>query len=418
MILVGCGISSRISKLHVVGPLARPVLVDEILDRLATPIEFVQTVAEHGFLAVVVQKRVAASDAVVLLEHAIEQFGHARVVGQQKARDGGRLLLTVVRIGAARHHLDRGGSPRYETEQLAFANSLEGAVDGDRIDVDAALDNVEGRNVAALRRVGRDHDVSRLREAAHDIQDTGFADGFAANGCCCITTTTSRRSAGGGGKFELQRRVSRHEKVTAGRGNETGQQTNEIVVHVSGIAQGGGGSRHDGGNQIIEVIDGGIVQAEPFRGDAIERGIVEHNDSVRRFGETFHCQNRIVRLHHNIGLIGLSRKDRVSLNEFLGKVVVQFLEQIASHSRSSATRNGMRQDKSLERIGIVRFAINHIEDSLVVFGSLSKAGGPIVASAASVLRHKNVFGVEKPRLRIVSVASGEFVHDARFQINQ
>lgn len=43
-------------------------------------------------------------------------------------------------------------------------------------------------------------------------------------------------------------RVSRHEEVQPGRGDQRGNQPNEVIVHVAGIPECGGAGRHDGGD--------------------------------------------------------------------------------------------------------------------------------------------------------------------------
>lgn len=43
-------------------------------------------------------------------------------------------------------------------------------------------------------------------------------------------------------------RVARHEEVQPGRGDQRGNQPNEVVVHVPGVPERGGAGRHDGGH--------------------------------------------------------------------------------------------------------------------------------------------------------------------------
>ena len=45
-----------------------------------------------------------------------------------------------------------------------------------------------------------------------------------------------------------ERRVARHEEVQPGRGDQRGNQPDEVVVHVPGIPERGGAGGHDGGD--------------------------------------------------------------------------------------------------------------------------------------------------------------------------
>ena len=87
-----------------------------------------------------------------------------------------------------------------------------------------AHDDVQDGNVAAvLPRFGRDHLVLGLEETTHDIEDGSFADSF--------------------GRFDIvagERCVARLQEMAARGGDEAGDDADEIVVHVAGIAEGGG----------------------------------------------------------------------------------------------------------------------------------------------------------------------------------
>eukprot|EP00592_Proboscia_alata_P001126 CAMPEP_0194367048 /NCGR_PEP_ID=MMETSP0174-20130528/15161_1 /TAXON_ID=216777 /ORGANISM="Proboscia alata, Strain PI-D3" /LENGTH=130 /DNA_ID=CAMNT_0039142613 /DNA_START=118 /DNA_END=509 /DNA_ORIENTATION=- len=65
-----------------------------------------------------------------------------------------------------------------EIHEFAFSDSLEGFVDLGWVDgIGIPLDNVEDGYVASPSGVGRDHDVFRLGETAHHVQDRGFSNG-------------------------------------------------------------------------------------------------------------------------------------------------------------------------------------------------------------------------------------------------
>ncbi len=80
---------------------------------------------------------------------------------------------------------------------------------------------------------------------AHDIEHSGLAH---------------RRGAH---LREVDRRVSSHEEVAARRGDERGHQPDEVVVHVARVAKRGGGGRHHGRDQRIQLVHRGVLQTQP-----------------------------------------------------------------------------------------------------------------------------------------------------------
>ena len=54
-----------------------------------------------------------------------------------------------------------------------------------------------------------------------------------------------------------QRGVAHHQEVETRGRDQRRDQTDQVVVHVAWVAQGGGGHGHDGGHQLIDLGEGG-----------------------------------------------------------------------------------------------------------------------------------------------------------------
>eukprot|EP00592_Proboscia_alata_P024436 CAMPEP_0194446836 /NCGR_PEP_ID=MMETSP0176-20130528/128667_1 /TAXON_ID=216777 /ORGANISM="Proboscia alata, Strain PI-D3" /LENGTH=69 /DNA_ID=CAMNT_0039273609 /DNA_START=301 /DNA_END=511 /DNA_ORIENTATION=+ len=52
---------------------------------------------------------------------------------------------------------------------------------------------------------------------------------------------------------------------------------NDIILFVPGVVESGGGRHHDGGDEEIELIHGGIGQAKAIDGDSSQGRIVRHH---------------------------------------------------------------------------------------------------------------------------------------------
>ena len=57
--------------------------------------------------------------------------------------------------------------------------------------------------------------------------------------------------------------------------NEGRDDAHEIVVHVAGVAKGGGTGRHDCGNELIRLLEGRVHNVQPVRSDLREGSVVK-----------------------------------------------------------------------------------------------------------------------------------------------
>ena len=67
-------------------------------------------------------------------------------------------------------------------------------------------------------------------------------------------------------------------------GDESRDDTDEIVVHIAWVAKRVRGGAHDGGHELIGLLEGGFLDVKSVRGNSGEGGIVEDNDGVGVFG--------------------------------------------------------------------------------------------------------------------------------------
>ena len=149
------------------------------------------------------------------------------MVRQHQTGDTGR----VGKVGGffGEGDLDGGRAPGNKSGETAFAYAEERFVDVGWVEV-VALDDVENGDVAGgFGRFDADHGVFGLEEAAHHVENGGFAHGF------CLRDVVAREGSVGG-----------HEEVAAWSGDKGGDDADEVVVHVAWVAEGGSGGGHDG----------------------------------------------------------------------------------------------------------------------------------------------------------------------------
>ena len=168
------------------------------------------------------------------------------MIGQHQSTD--TMRHWHIRALLRERDLNAGRSPGDERGEATLADAKKRFVDV--IGIGFALDDVEDGDVAGfLAGKGRDHAVLVLEETPHDVKDGGLAHRL---GLLDVV-------AGEGG-------VGRHEEVAPGSGDQGGDDTDEVVVHIAWVTQRGRAGRHDGG-------DLGKRQGSTENGTRMERGL-------------------------------------------------------------------------------------------------------------------------------------------------
>mmetsp|Transcript_56311 Transcript_56311/g.93791 ORF Transcript_56311/g.93791 Transcript_56311/m.93791 type:complete len:414 (-) Transcript_56311:118-1359(-) len=349
------------------------VLLHQISNVFERIIELGQVFLEHGGLLVLLEERVALAQHIVRLENAHKQLRHIAVVGHHASAHLVRHLVLEVRRLFGERHLDRRRSPRDEIHHFLLADTLQRFVNVGRIDI--AADNVENRNVDTLLGAARHHDVFGLQQASHHIEHTRLLN------LRLVALDDERRERG-------------HEEVGAGRRHQRRDQANEVVVHVSGVAQGGGRRRHHIANDSVCLAErNGVVELEALVGNAMQRGVVNHHCRVGVENETLQRQNRVVRMHHHVRLVSVVGEHAVRLHNLLRVAVAQLLQQVRAETAASAASNAVREHETLQTVAVVRLAINHVHNLLVLGDRRAVALRPVVAGAAARRIHVHVFWI-------------------------
>ena len=91
-----------------------------------------------------------------------------------------------------------------------------------------------------------------------------------------------------------------------------------VYIRYNNTYQGGGARRHDGGDQGVDVLKTGGLDPQPFRGDAVKCGVVQHDHGVRIECQSFQSQETVVGLDDDVRHLVLVGEDTVRLDEFLG----------------------------------------------------------------------------------------------------
>mmetsp|Transcript_133248 Transcript_133248/g.385652 ORF Transcript_133248/g.385652 Transcript_133248/m.385652 type:complete len:221 (+) Transcript_133248:505-1167(+) len=211
---------------------------------------------------------------------------------------------------ARERHLRTRRSPLDELRQLPLAYSLQTLVHLGRVHL--ALNNVQNRDVHAPSSRTRHHDVLGVQKSPHDVEH-------------------SRLANGGGLSVYRQGGIPRHEEVAPRCRDQGGEHADQVVVHVAGVSQCRGACGHNGGDQRVDLRERRILQLQPVHCYPVQRGIIQHDNTIRIQGEPLQREYRVVGLDNNIAGFGRKQgKHRVCLYQLLWISVVDILEQVRS----------------------------------------------------------------------------------------
>ena len=211
-----------------------------------------------------------------------------------------------------------------------------------------------------------------------------------------------------------KRSVPSHQEVAPGRGYERGHQSHQVVVHVPRVPQGSGGGRHHGADQGVGLAEAGIRYFQPVHRNVVECRVVEDHHAVRVEGKSLESQQGVVGLHHHVAVQLLVGEDRVGLDELLGELVVQLLEQVGAHAGACAARDRVQEHEALQGVAAFRLPLDHVHDLLLHCFCLAVARGPVIACATAFFAYEDV-------LRVVErgeVRGLDTVDHTRLQVDQ
>lgn len=108
----------------------------------------------------------------------------------------------------------------------------------------------------------------------------------------------------------------------AARGwDQTGHESDKVVVHLGWLAKGGGGRTHHLRDQSVGLFEGGRGVLESVSAYAVESFIVYDHGGITVVGQPLQSEQHVVGLHHHVRGVLVVREDRVSLHQLLGEVV-------------------------------------------------------------------------------------------------
>jgi len=247
-----------------------------------------------------------------------------------------------------------------------------------------------GSHVLAVAGVTLDHLVVGLEAVGGDLSD--------------------RVSLVGGLVSGDDRGVSDQREVNTGVGDQVSLELVQVDVERAIETEGSSDGRNDLGDQTVQVLVAGALNAEVTAADIVDGLVVNHEGAVRVLESGVGGQNGVVGLNNGGGVLG----SRVNTELQLGLLAVvdgQTLHQKSTETGTSTTTEGVEDKETLEtgaRVGNAADLVENLIDHLLSDGVVTTG----VVVGGILLTSDHLLGVEKG-----AVSTGaNFINDIGLEI--
>jgi hypothetical protein len=339
----------------------------------------------HTLTSVPMQESLAPEHGSELVTNTLEEL----LDGGRVTDEGGRHLETTGWDGAE-SGLDVVGDPLNKVGRvlvLDVAHLVLNLLHGN------LTTEVGGAGqVTTIAEVGGSHHVLGVE---HLLGELGHSDG--TEGVCA--------TAG-------QRSKTDHEEVETGEGHHVDSQLPEIRVELTGEAQAGGDTRHDGGHEVVQVAVRGVVQLESPHADVVESLVVNAKGLVRVLDKLVDGEGGVVGLDNGVGDLG-GGHDREGGHHAVGELLADLGDQKRTHTGTCTATKRVGDLEALQAVaalGLTTDDIENLVDELGTLGVMTLC--PVVTSTR--LAKDEVVGTEE----LSKGASADGVHCTGLEIDE
>jgi hypothetical protein len=233
----------------------------------------------HTLTSVPMQESLAPEHGSELVTDTLEEL----LDGGRVTNEGGGHLEAAGRNGAE-GGLDVIGDPLNEVGGVLVLDVAH-----------LVLDLLHGDLTTEVGRAGQVTTVAEVR-SSHHVLGVEHLLGELGNG----------DGAEGVGATAGQRSETDHEEVETGEGNHVDGQLPQVRVQLTGETQAGGDTRHDGGDEVVQVTVGGVVELESPHADVVEGLVVDTEGLVRVLDKLVDGEGSVVWLDNGVGDLHIS----------------------------------------------------------------------------------------------------------------
>lgn len=339
----------------------------------------------HTLTSVPMQESLAPEHGSELVTDTLEEL----LDGGGVTDEGGRHLQAARRNGAE-SGLDVVGDPLNEVGRVLVLDVAH-----------LVLNLLHGDLTTEVGRAGQVATVAEVR-SSHHVLGVEHLLGELGNG----------NGAEGVGATAGERSESNHEEVETGEGHHVDGQLPQVRVELTRETQAGGDTGHDGGDEVVQVAVGGVVQLEGPHADVVESLVVDTEGLVRVLNQLVDGEGGVVGLDNGVGDLGRG-DDRVCGHHAVGELLTDLGDEERSHTGTGTTTERVGDLETLEAVAALGLAAHDVEDLVDELSTLGVVTlCPVVTSTR--LAKDEVVGAEQ----LAKGAGAHGVHGAGLEIDE
>jgi hypothetical protein len=339
----------------------------------------------HTLTSVPMQESLAPEHGSELVTDTLEEL----LDGGRVTNEGGGHLEAAGRNGAE-GGLDVIGDPLNEVGGVLVLDVAH-----------LVLDLLHGDLTTEVGRAGQVTTVAEVR-SSHHVLGVEHLLGELGNG----------DGAEGVGATAGQRSETDHEEVETGEGNHVDGQLPQVRVQLTGETQAGGDTRHDGGDEVVQVTVGGVVELESPHADVVEGLVVDTEGLVRVLDKLVDGEGGVVGLDNGVGDLGGGHNGEGG-HHAVGELLADLGDQERTHTGTGTTTEGVGDLETLEAVAALGLTADDVEDLVDELGTLSVVTlRPVVTSTR--LAEDEVIGTEE----LAEGTGADSVHCTGLQVDE
>ena len=189
-------------------------------------------------------------------------------------------------------------------------------------------------------------------------------------------------------------------------------QLTEIGVELTRETQAGSDTRHDQGDEVVQVTIGRAGKLQSTEADIVQGLIVNAENFVSRLDELVDREGAVVRLDDSVGHLG-AWNDGEGGEDTVGVLLTELGEKKGTHTRTSTTTEGVDELEALKAVAGLSLLTDGVENGVDELSALSVVAlGPVV-TGTGLTEHEVVRAEE-----LTEGTGTDGVHGTRLKVNQ
>ena len=203
-----------------------------------------------------------------------------------------------------------------------------------------------------------------------------------------------------------------HEEVETGEGNHVDGELAEIGVELARETERDGDTRHDGGDQVVEVAVRGVGELKSPHANVVESLVINAEGLVGVLNELVNGEGGVVGLNDGIRDLG-GRDNGEGGHHTIGELLADLGDKEGTHTSTGTTTKRVGDLEALEAVAAFSLATDNIENLVNKLSTLGVVTlGPVVAGTR--LAENEVVGAEE----LAERTGADGIHGAGLQIDE